>query len=114
MLPSFANDTPVLVRPAWTTDARGTRRADYGPAASRAPVPGSLVQPGASVEVLEGRVSAVAVRWSWFAPAGTDIQASDAVEWEGRTYAVDGEPARHRSPTGAVSHVLALLIDWKG
>ena len=114
MLPSFANDTPVLIRPAWTTDARGTRRPDYGAGASRVPVPGSLLQPGASLEVLEGRVSAVAVRWSWFAPAGTDIQPSDAVEWEGRQYAVDGEPARHRSPTGAVSHVLALLIDWKG
>lgn len=114
MLPSFANDTPVLVRPAWVTDSRGTRRADYGPGAERVPVPGSLLQPGASQEVLDNRVGAVAVRWSWFAPDGTDINATDAVEWLGQRYAVDGQPAWHRSPTGAVSHVLALLIDWKG
>jgi hypothetical protein len=114
MLPSFANDAPVRVRPTWTTDARGTRRPDYGAGASRVTVPGSLVQPGASVEVLENRVGAVAVRWSWFAPAGTDVVATDAVEWDGRLFAVDGEPARHRSPTGALDHVLVLLIDWKG
>jgi hypothetical protein len=59
-------------------------------------------------------VGAVAVRWSWFAPPGTDVQATDAVEWEGKTYAVDGEPARHRSPTGDLDHVLVLLIDWRG
>lgn len=114
MLPSFATDSVVRVRPVWTTDARGTRRADYGAAAARVTVAGCLVQPGASVEVLENRVGAVAVRWSVFMPPGTDIEATDAVEVDGRLYAVDGEPARHRSPTGALSHVLALLIDWKG
>lgn len=113
-MPSFATDSVVRVRPVWTTDARGTRRPDYGAAAGRLTVTGCLVQPGASVEVLENRVGAVAVRWSVFMPAGTDIEASDAVEVDGRLYAVDGEPARHRSPTGALSHVLALLIDWKG
>lgn len=114
MLPSFASDTPVLIRPVWVTDARGTRRPDFGSGATRIPVPGSILQPGASQEVLDNRVGAVAVRWSWFAPPGTDVTAADAVEWEGRRYAVDGEPARHRSPTGALSHVLVLLIDWKG
>lgn len=114
MLPSFASDTPVRVRPTWITDARGTRRADYGDGAGRVPVPGSLLQPGASQEVLDARVGAVAVRWSWFAPPGTDVEATDAVEWQGKRYAVDGEPARHRSPTGTLDHVLVLLIDWKG
>ena len=114
MLPSFASDTPVRVRPTWITDARGTRRPDYGDGAGRLSVPGSLLQPGASQEVLDNRAGAVAVRWSWFAPPGTDIEATDAVEWQGRRYAVDGEPARHRSPTGTLDHVLVLLIDWKG
>lgn len=114
MLPSFASDTPIRIRPTWTTDARGTRRPNYGAGAERVPVPNSLVQPGASQEVLDGRAGAVAVRWSWFAPPGTDVTATDAVEWDGKVYAVDGEPARHRSPTGALSHVLVLLIDWKG
>lgn len=113
-MPSFATDTVTRVRPAWVTDARGTRRPDYGTAAARDLLGGCLVQPGASVEVLAERVGAVAVRWSVFLPAGTDLAASDGVEFEGRLYAVDGEPARHRSPTGALSHVLALLIDWKG
>jgi hypothetical protein len=114
MLPSFASDTVTRVRPVWTTDARGTRRPDYGPAAGRVALAGCLVQPGASQEVLDNRVGAVAVRWSVFMPAGTDIEASDGVEVDGRLYAVDGEPARHKSPTGALSHVLVLLVDWKG
>lgn len=119
MLPSFANDVPVRVRPTWITDARGTRRADYGAGAGRVPIPGSLMQPGATAEVLAQRVGAVAVRWSWYAPPDTDVQATDAVEWAGRDgvvrlYAVDGEPAWHRSPTGDLDHLLVLLIDWKG
>jgi len=114
MLPSFANDTPTLIRPTWTTDARGTRRADYGAGATRTDVPGSRLQPGASQEVLDNRVGAVAVRWSWFAPPGTDVEPTDAVDWEGQRYAVDGQPARHRSPSGTLDHVLVLLIDWKG
>lgn len=112
-MPSFATDTVTRVRPAWVTDARGTRRPDWGPAAVRDVLAGCLVQPGASAEVLAERVGAVAVRWSVFLPPGTDLAATDGVEFEGRLYAVDGEPARHRSPTGALSHVLALLIDWK-
>lgn len=114
MLPSFASDTPTLIKPTWTTDARNQRRPDYGDAAERVPVPGSLLQPGASVEVMDVRAAgAVAVRWSWFAPAGTVVDPTDAVEWEGTRYAVDGQSARHRSPTGALDHVLVLLIDWK-
>lgn len=113
MLPSFADDEILLVHPAWVTDSRGTRRPDYAGGA-RVPVPGCIVQPGASVEVLEQRVGAVAVRWSVFAPPGTVVEAADAAEYGGRLYAIDGEPARHRSPTGALDHVLLLLVDWKG
>lgn len=113
MLPSFASDTITAVRPAWTTDSRNRRVADYdGPGAVRSTVTGCSVQAGASVEVLAGRQQ-VAVRWTVYAPPGTDIEATDAVEVEGRRYAVDGEPQRVKSPTGALSHVLLLLIDWK-
>lgn len=111
MLPSFATQEITLVHPVWTTDARNVRRPDYGPAAERVVVPGCSVQPGASVELLGGRNS-VAVRWSVYAPPGTVVEATDAAEYRGRLYRVDGQPDLWPSPTGALDHVLLLLLDW--
>ncbi|AYN56827.1 head-to-tail stopper [Arthrobacter phage Andrew] len=111
MLPSFATQEITLVHPVWTADARNVRRPDYGAAAERVPVPGCSVQPGASAEVLGGRDS-VAVRWSVYAPAGTVVEATDAVEYLGKLYRVEGQPQAWPSATGALDHVLLLLLDW--
>lgn len=114
MLPSFASDVVTRVRPVWTTDARNNRVPDYGPNAGRLAVDGAIVQPGASAEVLGGRgADAVLIRWTVYLPPGSDVAASDAVEYDGVRYAVNGEPQRVKSPTGALSHVLVLLVDWK-
>lgn len=112
MLPSFVRETITVVDPVWVDD-RGTPVADYGPGATRTVVPGCSVQPGASSEDLAGRTH-VTVRWTVYAPPGTVVAADSAVEYEGRRYAVDGEPARWKSPTGAVSHLVLYLIDWEG
>lgn len=115
VLPSFANETVVRVRPAWVTDARNNKKADYGPAAGRLTVEGCLVQPGASSELVDalGGSVAVSIRWSVYAPPGTEIAPTDAVELpNGRMYQVNGEPQAFTSPTGDVSHVVLLLTDW--
>lgn len=120
MLPSFANATVLRVRPTWRTDARGNRVPDYGPDVPRVPVPGCHVEPGASMEVMGGvgdrfgGRDSVSIRWSVYAPPGADLVSTDAVELEdGRLYQINGEPMRYPSPTGALSHVLLLLIDWR-
>ena len=112
MLPSFASETVTLVDPVWTTDGRNSRRPDYGPAAARRAVPGCSVQPGATAEVMAGRDTST-VRWTVLAPAGTVVEATTGCEYEGQLYRVDGQPARWKSPTGALDHVVLLLIDWK-
>lgn len=111
MLPSFATQEITVVHPAWTTDARNVRRPDYGAAADRDTVPGCVVYPGASVEVLGGRTD-VSVRWSVLAPPGTVVGAEDGVEYLGQLYRVEGQPQVWPSATGALDHVLLLLLDW--
>lgn len=112
MLPSFANDVIDVEKPVWVTDSRNTRRATFPAGNPRTHVAGCSVQPGASAEVLAGRTS-VSVRWTVFAPPGTAVEATDSVLFEGTRYAVDAEPGGYRSPTGATSHVVILLLDWK-
>ncbi|MGV3564157.1 MAG: hypothetical protein ACO1ON_12845 [Nocardioides sp.] len=112
MLPSWATETITVVRPSWR-DERGKQVPDYDTPAARTVVEGCEVQSGASTEDLGARQNVI-IRHTVWAPAGTVVGARDAVEFEGTRYAVDGEPMRWRSPTGALSHVQIFLIDWEG
>jgi hypothetical protein len=113
MLPSFATDSVTVITPVMVDD-RGKQVPDWSQApAATVVVAGCSVQPGASAEDLVGR-DAVTIRWTVWAPPGTQITAYDHVQVGARVFAVDGEPAVWRSPTGAVSHVQFLLIDWEG
>lgn len=112
MLPSFADDVVQVIEPSWFDD-RGTATADYNTPASVTPVPGCSVQYGASSEDLAGRTN-LTVRYTVLAPPGAPITEHSAVEFEGVRYSVEGMPARWKSPTGAVSHVSVLLVDWRG
>ena len=113
MLPSFATQEVTVVRPVWTTDARGNRKADYGAGATRVAVPGCSVQPGASPELVTDGRDTTTIRWTVLAPPSVVVEAVDAVEYRGRLYAVDGEPMVWDSPTGALDHVALFLKDWK-
>lgn len=113
MLPSFATRPVNVVHPVWVTDTRNTRRATYPPDAPRVAVPGCWLNPGNSSELNDAR-STTEISWTLYAPPGADIGAADQVEVDGVMHLVDGEPQRVPSPTGAVSHVLALLVRWKG
>jgi hypothetical protein len=69
-------------------------------------VTGCSVQPVVGTENLSGRDTVVS-RWQLFAPDGTDLLATDRVEWDGDTYEVDGEVQRWGFPP--LSHLVALL-----
>lgn len=112
MLPSFATDTITVIHPSLVDD-RGTPSADYDNPVSRVEILGCSVQPGASDEDLLGRTQET-IRYTVYAPPGSDITAQSAVEFDGERFAVDGRPDKWRSPTGAVSHMVVLLIDWRG
>lgn len=104
----------TIVRPSMADD-RGTPVPDYDHPESTEVVNGCSVQPGspASTEVLASR-QGVIIRWTVYAPPGLDIGAHDAVEFEGRRYSVDGEPARWPSPTGGLDNTVISLVDFRG
>lgn len=112
MLPSWARDKVTIIRPSWVEE-RGKKIPDYDDPAAMVEVSGCSVQPGATSEVQEGRQNTT-VRWTLLAPTGTVIGAHDAVEWQGMRYQADGGGQSWKSPTGAVSHVVAALVDWEG
>jgi hypothetical protein len=112
MLPSFASEAITAVRPSWVEE-RGKQVPDYDNPAATLVVPGCEVQPGASTEDIAARQNVI-IRWTVWAPPGADLRAQDAVDYEGHRYAIDGEPMRWKSPTGALSHLQLYLIDWEG
>ena len=111
-VPFWARQTVTVVEPTLVDD-RGTMVADYTVPASEVDVPGCSVQPGASAEVLAAR-QGVSVRWTVYAPSSVVVTARSAVRYAGTLYQVDGEPQRWPSPTGALDHVVVLLVDWRG
>lgn len=111
-LAEWANHAITVIRPG-AIDDRGTALPDWQHPASVVVIERCHVQPGTSDETLAARTSVI-VRWTVYAPAGTDVTAHDAVEIDGTRYAIDGEPQRWVSPTRRLDHVRILLIDWEG
>lgn len=111
MLPSFARQTLTRVRPGVIV-VNGTKVPDWDNT-EEIDIPGWTVQPGEMDEDLANRSNETA-RYSALGPAGADVQADDAVRFEGELYQVDGRPQRWPSPTGGLDHTFLRLIDHKG
>lgn len=95
----------VVVRRATNAqDTYGNDTPDWSSATSTT-VGGCSVQPQIGSEVTVGRETVVS-RWLLYAPDGTDLLATDRVEWDGGTYEVDGEVQRWDF---ALSYITALL-----
>lgn len=111
---SFARKVIWVAKPVWVLDERRNRVATYPDDGPRTRVERCLVQPGATAETLGGR-DTTAIRWTVHAPPGTSVEATDAVALTegGDLYRVDGHPAEVPSPTGAVAHVVILLVEWR-
>lgn len=110
MLPSWASQTVAITEPTWVSE-RGTKIATYAGAGVN--VAGCSVQPGGSSEDVMMR-QGVTVRATAFLPPGTAVTAQARVTVDGVHYAIDGAPEVWASPTGAVSHVKLVLVDWVG
>lgn len=109
---SFATQEIEILRPLFVQDNGSLvpHPRDTEPART---VPGCDVQPGATAEVLE-HANAALVQWTVQAPAGIDVESTDRVRYRGVVYAIEGEPARWPSPTGALAHTTLALKKWKG
>lgn len=104
----------TIVRPT-IIDDRGTPVPDYDNPASTQVVNECSVQPGspASAEVLAAR-QGVSVKFTVYAPPGLQVDAHDAVLFEGVLYSIDGDPARWPSPTGGLDNTVLSLISFRG
>lgn len=111
MLVSFANDTIAVARPDLVDD-HGQLVPNYKALAPDRTVTGCVVLPASSVQDLRNRITA-ATRWVVYAPYGTDVVGTDAVRYRGELYRVESEPEPWPSPTGALEHMVVLLIAWK-
>jgi hypothetical protein len=78
-----------------------------------ADVPGCSVQPTSASESTD-RGELLITNATAYLPAGTDILATDRVQWLGTVYAVDGPPARWRDELGNEDHVQAQLLLKEG
>lgn len=104
--------TITIVRGTKETNAYGDDVLSWG-SATRTVVRGCDVQPGTTSEYLMNRNEAT-VAWTVFAPPGTDVTEFDRVEFNGRTYEVDGHPAQWDSYSARQDYVEIILKDWSG
>lgn len=98
------------------TILRGRSRDNFGDLQSSdtgTDVTGCSVQPVSASEQT-GTGELLVTSLTVYLPAGTDILATDRVQWLGDVYAVNGTPAVWRDETGDVDHVQAQLLLREG
>jgi len=109
---SFYTDTVTRLRAPLLDDGYGNKYRDWPNAASVA-VTSCRWQPLSSDEVLASR-NGVELVARLLAPRDADIVPDDRVTFGGVTFEVDGEPLRHRSPSGVAAHAEVLLRRFDG
>lgn len=113
MLPSFARQTVVIVRPAVKLDERDGREVPDWEHAIKQTVNNCSVQPATTTLSQDGRVLGISDSWTAYLPPNTDVQAGDHILFEGNEYTIMGEP---RIWTGAfnMSNIQLNLTRWEG
>ena len=111
MLPSFCNES-ITVERATMRDSRGSQVQDWTHPTTWT-LNGCNVQPVSSSVAWTEQGQAVTVRRVLRCPPDAEIAEGDRVTIDGKQYRIDGVPHPWKSPTGAVSHIEAYLIDWE-
>ncbi|WP_433145071.1 phage head completion protein [Actinomadura nitritigenes] len=109
MLP-IVTDLVTIVRPLLVTGYGNAVTYGWGPDASRTTVE-ACVEPNGTGEATGGR-DTVTVHIRVFLHPGTEVKATDRIEWNGRTYEIDGEPQRWPDPTGGGEHHVELTATY--
>lgn len=112
MLPSFARQTVTRLRATYI-EQRGTSVRDWSNP-DRLEIAGCSLQGSTGSTTWNDDRHPSAADATLYAPPGADIADADRIEYRGTVYAVDGIPVEWESPTGAVDHVEARLVTWRG
>ena len=111
-IPSWCNQRVVLLRPT-TTTSRGSTVYDWSDPET-IEVNNCSVQPASTGLSQDGRVLGINEGFTVYLPPDTDVRAEDRVEFEGKTYIINGEPKPWMSATGRVSHIQLSIERWAG
>ena len=109
---SFWRDTITRIRPATKTE-RGSTVPDWEHATTK-DVSGCSVQPASTSLSEDGRVMALADGLTAYVPKDADITAGDRIEYNGKTYTINGDPRKWPSATGGLDHIQLNLMRWSG
>lgn len=112
MLPSWCSQTITIVKPG-TATSRGSTVYDWEHPVSSTDIAGCSVQPASTGLSQDGRVLGIYDGWTAYIPEGTDVKAGDHIEFEGETYAINGEPRKWTGPS-RTSHIQLNLVRWEG
>ena len=116
---SFWRDTITRIRPGTKTE-RGSTVPDWEHATTK-DVSGCSVQPASTSLSEDGRVMALADGLTAYVPK--DMQpvsrqilftAGDRIEYNGKTYTINGDPRQWPSATGGLDHIQLNLMRWSG
>lgn len=111
MLPSFASQTITRVRPG-TTVSRGSTIPDWSKA-DRLTIGGCSVQPAGTSLSQDGRVLGIQDAWTAYLPEGSDVKAGDRIEFDGKTFVINGEP-KIWTAAATLSNIQLDLRRWEG
>jgi head-tail adaptor len=103
----IVTDLVTIVRAVKALGYGNAITLDWGAGAARATVEAN-VQPAGSSEATDGGRDRIIRRIRVWLHAGTDVAATDRIEWKGNAYEVDGEPDRWPDPTGGGEHHVEL------
>ena len=106
MLPSFCTVQVTRYR-APLVDSRGSKVRDWEHATTAA-IPGCEIQRTVDNSDINGREN-TRDNYTLWAPPGSDVKFMDRISDGATTYQVVETPYNGRSPTGAVSHLVATL-----
>ena len=112
MLPSFWRQTITRIRPGEKI-VRGTPVPDWDNA-DEVVIPNCSVQPASTSLSQDGRVLGVTDGLTAYVPPTVDIKAGDKIIYNGKDYAINGEPLAWLSATGGLDHWNLNLVRWEG
>ena len=111
-LPRWCKDTIIRIRPG-TKTSRGSTIPDWEHA-DTLEIGGCSVQPASTGLSQDGRVLGISEGFTIYLPPGSDVQAGDRIEVDGKFYTINGEPKAWKGATGRVSHVQLNVERWQG
>lgn len=112
MLPSFCNQSIKVVRAKKTTTSRGSEVPDWSDTTTTT-VTGCSIQPASTSLSQDGRILGIADGWTAYVPEGTDVKAGDRIDFDGESFAINGEPRKWAGPS-RTSHIQLNLVRWEG